>query len=105
MYDVRYKMYDYIITTMIYFSGSWRPPWSTLEAWRRGRRGRRPPTTVSPSWTRIEWCSLLMPELEMVIKMWVMMMVESQNIDFAFRQCGSGASLWESWKWLRPEAN
>ena len=52
---------------MIYFSGSWRPPWSTLEAWRRGRRGRRPPTTVSPSWTPIEWCSLLMLELKMVI--------------------------------------
>merc|ERR1712037_153409 len=36
-------------------SGSCHLPWSTLEAWLRGRRGRRPPTTVLPSWTPIEW--------------------------------------------------
>merc|ERR1712029_296111 len=35
-------------------SGSWHLPWFTREAWPRGRRGRRPPTTVSPSWILIE---------------------------------------------------
>ena len=42
------------MTPILPLSGSWHLPWFTHEAWPRGRRGRRPPTTVSPSWILIE---------------------------------------------------
>ena len=42
------------MTPILPRSGSWHLPWFTREAWPRGRRGRRPPTTVSPSWILIE---------------------------------------------------
>ena len=42
------------MTPILPRSGSWHLPWFTHEAWPRGRRGRRPPTTVSPSWILIE---------------------------------------------------